>query len=229
MPPLSASKKEALMQVPLFKTLTPAELEAISAHATIRSQKRGSTILRKGGPATDMIVILQGRVRIGVVTEEGKEVTLRVFGPGEVVGEISLLDGKERSADVIALEDCVLLSVERSHFLSLLRASSDLCLRLMASLCERIRRTSLSLEEAIALDLPTRLGRHLRRMAEEYGVRVPGGTKIGVKLSQSDLAGLVGASREKVNRQLRAWEAEGAITRQGGYFILLRPEALPGA
>ena len=223
----SASKREVLRQVPMFRTLTQAELDALSAGAVTQSHPRGTTILRKGDPATGMIIVLHGRVRIVLMSEEGKEVTLRVLGPGEVLGEIALLDGEERSADVMALEDCVLLYLERAHFLSLLHGNSDLCLRLMKTLCQRLRRASLSLEEAILLDLPTRLGRQLLRMADEYGVPGPnGGTRIGVRLSQSEIAALVGGSREKVNRQLRAWESEGVLANEGGYLVLLRPGQL---
>jgi CRP/FNR family cyclic AMP-dependent transcriptional regulator len=221
-----AIKRDILLGVPLFRKLTAAEIEAVAARAVTQHYARGTTILRKGDPATTTIVIVQGRVRIGLLTDEGREASWRVLGPGEVLGEIALLDGQDRSADATALEECVLLSVDNAHFLTLLRGSSDLCLRLMKTLCERIRRTTQSLEEAVLLDLPTRLGRQLQRMAEDYGVSTPQGTKINVRLSQSELAGLVGASREKVNRQLRQWEHEGVIANEHGYLVMLRPERL---
>jgi len=222
----AAYKREILLQVPLFRALTPAELEAVATRASTQAYARGTTILRKGDPATGMIVILTGRVRVSTVSDEGKEVVLTVLGPGEVLGEISLLDGQERSADVMTLEDSVVLNVERNHFLSLLQGSSDLCMRLMKTLCLRIRRTSLSLEEAISLDLPTRLGRHLLRMAEEHGVATPRGTRIIVRITQGQIAALVGVSREKVNRQLRSWESEGVIANDDGYLVMLRPDQL---
>jgi len=228
-PPASMNpsyKREILLQVPLFRSLTPAELEAVCSRAATQAHARGTVILRKGDPATGMIVILQGRARISIVSDEGKEVTLSVLGPGEVLGEISLLDGEERSADVTAIEDCVLLSVERTHFLSMLQGSSDLCMRLMKTLCQRIRRTSLSLEEAVSLDLPTRLGRHLLRMADQHGVPTPRGTRITLRMSQGEIAALVGASREKVNRQLRSWESDGVITTDNGHYVMLRPDQL---
>lgn len=229
MPPLASmqadSKREVLTRIPLFRDLTRTELDSVTAHATVQAKKRGTTILRKGEAATGMIVLLQGRVRISLLSEEGKELTLRILGPGEVLGEISLLDGQTRSADVTALEDCVLLTVERTHFLSMLRGSTDLCMRLMTSLCERVRRTSLSLEEAVLLDLPARLWLHLRRMAAEHGVPTPRGTLIAVRLSQGEIAALVGVSREAVNRQLKSWESEGWIASENGRLVLTRPDA----
>ena len=214
------SKREVLTRIPLFREMTRLELDTITAHATVQNHRRGSVILRKGDPATGMIVLLQGRVRVSILSEEGRELTLRILGPGEVLGEISLLDGQERSADVTALAPCVLLQVERTHFMSMLRGSTDLCLRLMSSLCERIRRTSLYLEEVVMLDLPQRLWQHLRRMAAEHGVPAKGGTGMW----QGDIAALVGASREAVNRQLKTWESEGLIATQGGHLLIVHPE-----
>jgi len=151
-----------------------------------------------------------------------------VIGPDEVLGEIALLDGLPRSADATALVDCVVLKVERAPFVSMLQGSADLCLRLMTVLCDKVRKTTVSVEEALLLDVPHRLARQLRRLADEHGLPVPEGTKIGVKMSQGELATLIGASREKVNRQLRLWEGEGFILTQGGYWILRRPDQLGG-
>ena len=148
--------------------------------------------------------------------------TSRIVGPGDVIGEVSLLDGQDRSADVHALEACILLTVERDHFMAMLRNSSDLCLRLMSVLCDKLRRATVSVEEALLLDLSGRLGRHLQRMASEHGTATPEGIRINVRLSQSELASLVGASREKVNRQLKLWENQGVILNRGGYIILVR-------
>lgn len=222
----AAMRREVLRQVPLFRTLTPGEVDAIAAHAATHSYPRGNTILRKGDPASAMLIVLQGRVRVGITAADGREVSFRIMGPGEIIGELSLLDGQERSADVQALEASVLLAVEREHFLLLLRNSADLCLRLMSVLCDKLRRSTVSLEEAMLLNLSGRLWRHLQRMASEHGIVTPEGTRINIRLSQSELAALIGASREKVNRQLKSWESQGVIRQDGGYIILpdgLRP------
>jgi len=137
-----------------------------------------------------------------------------------------MLDGGEISADATAIEDCTLLAIERTRFMRLLRENSDLCLRLMAVLCGRLRQVNAALEEMALLDLPTRLGRLLLRLGREWGNRTPRGLRIEVKLSQKDLAILVGASREKVNRQLREWEEAGAIGKDLGRLVIVRPEAL---
>jgi CRP-like cAMP-binding protein len=173
-----------------------------------------------------MVVIVSGRVRISLVSEDGREVTLTMLGPGEVLGEMTLLDGGECSADATAQEDCVLLTIERTQFLRLLRSNSDLCLHLLAVLFQRLRRANAALEDMALLDLPTRLGRLLLRLSGDYGVTGPRGTRIEVKLSQKDLSSLAGASREKVNRQLRQWEDEGIIGKDGGRLLIMKPQAL---
>ena len=216
-----AARIEVLRRVPLFRKLTKQEIEAIAAHAVTQSFPRGGIILRKGDPASTMLIVVQGKVRIGLSTIEGRELNLRVMGPGDVIGEVSLLDGQDRSADAYALEDCVMLNVEREHFTSMLRNSSDLCLRLMSVLCDKLRRATVSVEEALLLDLSGRLGCHLQRMAHEHGTATSEGIRIDVRLSQSELASMIGASREKVNRQLKLWERQGRILNRDGHIILI--------
>jgi CRP/FNR family cyclic AMP-dependent transcriptional regulator len=227
--PATDIRRAALQAIPLFQILQPSELESVVAHAAVRRYARGEAILRKGDPGNAMIVILQGRVRISSMSEDGREIILGVLGPGEVLGEIALLDGQERSADASALQECVAVVVERSNFLRLLHGSPDLCLRLMNVLCARLRRLNLAMEDIALLDLSSRLAKLLLRLARDCGVPGPAGRRIEVKLSQKDLSNLVGASREKVNRQLKVWEQEGIIATDQGYLIILRPERLAPA
>jgi CRP/FNR family transcriptional regulator, cyclic AMP receptor protein len=224
-------RRAALQAIPLFQILQPQELESVVAHASVRRYARGEVMLRKGDPGNAMIVILQGRVRISSMSEDGREIILGVLGPGEVLGEIALLDGQERSADASALQECVVVVVERSHFLRLLHGSPDLSLRLMMVLCGRLRRLNLAMEDIALLDLPSRLAKLLLRLARDCGSPGPRqlGRRIEVKLSQKDLSNLVGASREKVNRQLRVWEQDGIIATDQGYLIILQPERLAPA
>lgn len=221
------ARKAALGRVAIFQSLEARDIDLILARASVRRIGRGQPILRRGDPNGGMVVILAGRVRISVVSEDGKEVTLSVLGAGEVVGEMSLLDGEPRSADVTAQEDCSLLTIERGQFLSLLRSDSELCLRLLSFLSRRLRRANAALEDMALLDLPTRLGRLLSRLAADYGVPVRAGTRIEVKLSQKDLSTLVGASREKVNRQIRIWEEAGVLAKDSGRMVIADAQALP--
>lgn len=230
-----AARRAALGNSPLFQVLQPPELDAVLAQAVVRRVARTALILRRGDISPGAMIIVSGRVRIASTSEDGREVTLGMLGPGDVLGEMSLLDGEEVSADASALEECVLLMIERGRFLRLLRSDSDLCLRLMAVLCRRLRRSNAALEDMALLDLPTRLGRLLLRLAHDYGSPVAGiprhggigtATRIEVRLSQKDLSTIVGGSREKVNRQLRQWEQDGVLGKDAGRLTILRPEAL---
>lgn len=224
-----AARRAALSRSPLFQALDAAELDAVLAQAATRRIARNAMVVRRGDASPGAIIIVVGRIRIATTSEDGREVTLGVLGPGDVLGEMSLLDGEEVSADATALEDCTLLVIERGRFLRLLRGSSDLCLRLMAVLCRRLRRSNAALEDMALLDLPTRLGRLLLRLANDYGSPGPKGTRIEVRLSQKDLSTIVGGSREKVNKQLRQWEQDGVLGKDAGRMIILRPDALAAA
>src|SRR3546814_1282827 len=119
--------------------------------------------------------------------------------PGDIFGEIALLDGHPRTADAVALDDCDLLLLERRHVLPCLERQPLACLRLLQVLCQRFRRTSALLEDSLALDVLSRLARCLLRLARAFGRPAPaGGITLDVKLSQQQLAGLIGATRESV-------------------------------
>ena len=219
-------RRAALLRTETFQSLADPDIDAVLARAILRRVTRGDIILRRGDPNAGMIVVVAGRVRVSVVSEDGKEVTLTVLGQNEVLGEMSLLDGEPSSADVTAHEDCTLLVIERGQFLNLLRQNGNLCLNLMAMLTRRLRRANAALEDMALLDLPTRLGRLLTRLARDYGIPVRTGTRIEVKLSQKDLSTLVGASREKVNKQIRQWEEDGLIGKDSGRMVVVNPQAL---
>src|SRR5208337_5078298 len=220
------AKRAALLSSTLFQAMSPDEITAILSIATDRVVPRGTVIFQKGDPGSSLMAVLKGRVRISTVSPDGKELTLNTIRAGEVFGEIALLDGKPRSADASAIEDTTLLVVERRNLVPFLRTNDDLYLRLLAVLCDRLRRTSMALEEIALLDLPGRLARLLLKLAGDYGRPAPGGVRIDVKLSQRDLATLVASTRESVNKQLRVWREDGVLDLDAGYVVLRRPAAL---
>jgi CRP/FNR family transcriptional regulator, cyclic AMP receptor protein len=222
----AAARRAALSRTQLFKALQPQDLDTILARAVVKRVLRGEAIRRRGDPGTGMAIIVNGKIRISLVSEDGREVTLGMLGPGDIIGEMTLIDGGEVSADATAQEDCVLLTLERGQFLRLLRSNTDLCLHLMAVLCQRLRRSNAALEDMALLDLPSRLGRLLLRLCDDYGVAAARGTRIEIRMSQKDLSSLAGASREKVNKQLRQWELDGVLGKDAGRLVVLRPESL---
>jgi CRP-like cAMP-binding protein len=220
-------KRDTLLASPFFQHMAEPELDEIIAFATERRVPKGSVIFTKGDPGSSMMAVLAGRVRVSAVSADGREVTLNVIGPGEIFGEIALLDGKPRSADCTTLEDSVLMVVERRHFLPFLMRNEGLVDRLLGVLCDRLRRTSLALEEIALFDLQARLARLLMKLSQDYGRPLPGGgVRIDLKLSQRDLATLVASSRETVNKQLRGWREQGVVEQSAGYLVVKDSAAL---
>jgi CRP-like cAMP-binding protein len=219
-------RRDALLASPFFHPMQPAEIDEILSFAVERRFPRGAAIYAKGDPGSSMMAVLAGRLRITSATPEGKEVTLNSIGPGEIVGEIALLDGKPRSADVVAAEDTTVLVIERADFLPFLLCHPVLVEAILSVLCERLRSTSLALEEIALFDLTARLARLITKLATDYGRPAEEGVRIELKLSQSDLAALVASSRESVNKQLAQWRSAGLIGTEAGHITVLRPQAL---
>lgn len=219
-------KHDALLASPFFQHMNAAELDEIIGFATERRVPKGTVIFTKGDGGTSMMAVLAGRVRVSSFSADGREVTLNVIGSGEIFGEIALLDGKPRSADATALEDSALMVVERKNFLPFLLRNPQLMERMLVVLCERLRRTSMALEELALFDLPVRLARLLTKLSRDYGRPVPDGMRIDMKLSQRDLATLVASSRETVNKQLRGWREQGVLDMVSGYIVVKSATAL---
>ena len=217
---LASIKREALLASPFFAHMKPTEIDELIASATDRRAARGTLIFSKGDPGTFMLAVLNGHIRVGATSLDGREVTLNVIGPGEIVGEIALLDGKPRSATAIAVDDTAMMVIERHVFLPFLLRHEGLVERLLVVLCDRLRNTSLALEEIALFDVPARLARLLAKLAGEAGSPVASGIRIDLKLSQRDLSNLVASSRESVNKQLRVWREAGLIEMDAGYLIV---------
>jgi CRP-like cAMP-binding protein len=192
----------------LFRKLAPPERDALAARAHIRSFDAGDTIFLMGTLNDSMIAVLEGEVRISVPSADGKEIMLAIVHAGEVFGEIAMLDGKPRSADAKALTACNLAVLDRRHVLAVLERNPTAWLVLVEVLCSRLRQTDQHLVEVALLGLPQRLAKTLLRIMNARGQTA---NRTELRLSQYELANLVGASRETVNKCLHEWQREGTI------------------
>ena len=224
MPPIN--KRATLAQHELFSHLEATEREQLLQMGVERRFSDGQTIFQRGDPGNGMMLVLRGQVKISIVSDEGKELIFAMTQPGECFGEIALLDGQPRSADAIAVGDCVLFTLARSVFIPFLERHPRIASGLLALLCARMRATSTFIERLAFQHLPIRLARLLLKLAETHGVTAPVGVRIDQKLSQGEIGCLVAASRESVNKQLRAWRADGLLTVERGYITLLQPALL---
>jgi CRP/FNR family transcriptional regulator, cyclic AMP receptor protein len=211
---------------PVIGALPAAVLEQLATAMQRRLYKRGQVIFHQDDPGASVHVIESGRIKVVLASPDGEELLLRVLGEGELFGELALLDGRPRSATVIALEDTVTHVLERSSFLDFLRNHPDAALDLCRALAELIRRLTEQVEDLALLDVPRRLERKLLELADAPGESTPQGVRIDVRLTQSELASMIGTSRASVNHYRAALEARGIIRRDGQRIILRRPEAL---
>jgi CRP/FNR family transcriptional regulator, cyclic AMP receptor protein len=219
-------KRALLANHPLFGQLAPEELERLVAYMRLVWQPARTVLFRKGDPGTHMVVVVRGRVKVCTHSEDGQELVLNLINAGEVVGEIALLDGSDRTADAVTLTDSDLLILERRDFIPFLQRHPDACMRLFAVLCARLRKTSELLEEALFLEGSSRLAKRLVHLAEIFGKPVPGGVRIDIPLSQQQLGNMVGMSRESMNKQLKQWRQDHLIRIEDGRYVLTNLDAL---
>jgi CRP-like cAMP-binding protein len=183
-----------------------------------------------GSQHDSMIAVLSGDVKISVPSAGGREVVLAVLHTGEVFGEIAMLDGKHRSADATALTACTLAILHRRDVLAALERNPAAWLGLIEVLCRRLRQTDQHLVDLALLEVPARLARTLLRTQDGVAGAArakPGGSDL--RLTQRDLANMVGATRESVNKWLREWQRRGIVRVKGGAITIADRPALQAA
>ncbi len=169
------------------------------ARARIRTVNAEETIFAIGSPGDQMMALLRGTVRISVPSSEGRELLLAIIRPGEVFGELAVLDGKERSADAIAESPCTLAILDRHDILSFFERNPSAWPKLVNVLCQRLRHTDQVFAEVALLQLPAKLAKSMLRLLDLDRTFAPRKTPI-IRYSQRELANMVGGTRESVNR-----------------------------
>ena len=184
----------------------------LRASAIMRNWRAGSTLVHEGDRAGRVLIVQSGRVKISVITPDGNEVILAIRGPGELVGEMSALDGSPHNGTATAMDDVTCLQISNEEFGSFLRSHPDAAMAVIHLLVDRLRDASGKVVEFGAYDSVGRVARRLVELAEEHGRRTSEGVRIMAGLTQAELAGFTGSSREAVSRALRILRDEGLIT-----------------
>jgi CRP-like cAMP-binding protein len=225
---VTRAEPELLARVGLFADLTTAELVGLAALMRPRPYAKDEVIYLKGDPGTAFYVIASGRVKIALTSPDGKELILRRLGPGEFHGELALLDDEPRSADAIATDASVLLVLQRDAFRQFLSDHTGVATKLLGTVSQYLRRNADLIQDATFLDVPARLARILLELACGPGATElpPPGAVLPDKMKQGELAALVGATRESVNKWLGSFEKQGLISYDKGQITLLRPAGL---
>jgi len=208
----------------LFEGLSADERAAIVARARIRTFHAGETVFQMGSPGDQMMALISGSIRISVRFAGGKELLLAIIQPGEVFGELAVLDEKERSADAVAENACTLAILDRRDILSFFERTPSAWPKLVAVLCQRLRRTNEGFAEVALLELPVRLARTMLRVSDRQTNSA--GATSEIRLSQRELASMVGSRRETVNKCLRTWQLSGIVKISEGSIIITNRPAL---
>ncbi len=215
-----------LPEVALFGGLTDDEREALLARLRRRLHRKGSTVFMYGETGRDLYLIESGSVKICMATADGKELTLVILGPGEFFGELALLDGEPRSSDAVIMEDSQLLLLERSEFIKFMEEHPSVAHRVIEVLSRRLRNNNELVQDAAFFDVAARLARVILRLADSVGHRDADGITISKRLTQTDLAGMIGTTRESVNKWLTFYERQGMVDRRGGLIRVLNADGL---
>jgi CRP/FNR family cyclic AMP-dependent transcriptional regulator len=202
----------ALGRCRLFEGMGQDPLRAMARTLRARRFRRGEVLFHEGDPGDALFVVASGAVKVVVPSEDGEEAILATLRRGDFLGELALLDGAPRSASAVALEPTETLALPREQFLSLVATEPAIRDALMASLAGELRRLTTHVAELHFLDLTGRLAARLSRLAEEHGEPMPdGAVRLDAPLTQSDLAAMIGATRQSVNKLLGEFEADGLL------------------
>lgn len=207
----TAEKRKLFEGHALFGMLSAADIDVLLSHARFENYPAGHVIFAKGSPGRSMMAVLDGGVRISTTSTNGREAVLAILNAGEIFGEMALLDAGERTADAVALSDCHLLVIDQRDFIPFLESRTDLCIRLLKLLSQRLRRTDELVEVALFERLESRLAKALVELASGGGAARGPGPPYVLLVSQRELSSIVGASRENVNKQLGTWQRAGLL------------------
>jgi CRP-like cAMP-binding protein len=204
--------------------LEPGDLEALTAWGHARRFRRGAILFHEGEGAEHVLIVRAGRVKVSSFTADGREVVLAVRGPGELLGELSAIDGEPRSASASALEQVDVLSVPAEDFRAFLEMRPRVTVSLMQMLSRKLRDADRKRIEFGAHDTVGRVCHRLVELAERFGEESARGLRITLPLSQQELAGWTGASREAVSKALHQLRSRGYIeTARRGITVLDMP------
>lgn len=217
---------DVLMQAPLFAALDPEAAAALRAATNVVRLSKGGVLFREGDPGDRLYVVAKGKVKLGTASTDGRDALLAVVGPGEMIGELSLFDPGPRTATATALTDVVAREVGHDALRPWLSGRPEVAEALLTALARRLRRTNEAMSDLVFSDVPGRVAKALLDLADRFGVPLDGSVSVTHDMTQEELAQLVGASRETVNKALADFAARGWIKLESRSVTLLDTERL---
>ena len=202
---------DLLKQIPLFNFLGEQQLNDLSASVRLQTVKQGQAIFHKGDEGTALYIIKSGAVKIVLSSGLGDEIIAGIFSDGDFFGEMALLDGEPRYADAIAIKPSELLVLRRNDFLRFIQSDLNAARSILFSITKRLRKTHDLLEDVCCLTISQRLAKSILELGKIYGYKGEKGIFINLYLTQKELGDMVGATRESINKELKALRTKGII------------------
>jgi len=209
-----------LSNIPLFKSLSAEDKAELATLLRVQRVKKGEVLFRKESEGGVLYIIQEGAIKIVLTSKLGDEMIVTIFSKGDFFGEMALLDNMPRSADAVAIEPSRLLLLNRSDFLRFLKENDQAMETILSTLSMRLRKTDDLLEDASFLNIPARFAKKLLEIGETFGNRDGDKVEISLRLSQKDLADMVGATRESINKELRNLREKGLVSIDNKSIII---------
>jgi CRP/FNR family transcriptional regulator, cyclic AMP receptor protein len=221
-----AHEDDALRQAPLFEALSEDDERALRADVTNVELGRGERLFAEGDEGDKLYIILRGKIKLTRAAHDGRENLLSVHGPGEMFGELSLFDPSPRTASATAITDASLAGLGHADLRGWLSTRPDVAMHMLQALAQRLRRINDIKADLVFTDVPGRVAKALLDLAERFGTQQDNGIQVHHDLTQEELAQLVGASRETVNKALADFAARGWIQLAAKSVLLLDTDRL---
>lgn len=221
-----APQGSELREATVFAGLDDADLAELERHMTRHAFRRGDVVFHQHDPSGRLYVIQEGWVKITRQTDSGDELLIDIFGPGSIFGELSIFTNEPRTGTVTAVEPATMLSLSRGSFYPLVESHPRIALRCLEMLAFRLRASDELVQDMAFLDVPARLAKRLLELQQQCGIDVDGGRMIDLRITQEELATMVGTTRESINKSLATFSRLGVLARRGGRIIIRDQERL---
>ncbi len=216
--------KHALLRThPFFKDLGATVIDRLAPRIISTRIKKGAVIFRKGDIGSKLYAVRLGAVRISAPSEQGKDAIFNLVVPGELFGEVAFLDGGQRTADAVAIDNCELMVIERRDFIPVILDNPEIAIKLIKILCSRLRKTSEQVEDIVFLGLPNRLAKALLHL---YRPSAEASPQNKITVTQREISQMIGVSRESANKQLQDWQRKKWLKLERGGVVICAPDAL---
>jgi CRP-like cAMP-binding protein len=220
------NEEESVKKAPLFTALDDASAASLRASMTAVKLSRSQVLFKEGDEGDRLFVVVDGKLKLGTASKDGRENLLSILGPGDMFGELSLFDPGPRTATATAVVDSKLLGLAHDQVIGWVKEHPQVSLQLLGRLAQRLRKANDVLSDLVFADVPGRVAKTIIELSQRFGTQKPDGLHVNHELTQEELAQLVGASRETVNKALADFATRGWIKLEPRAVIVLDFERL---